>query len=84
MSVECKRSTLPFKRDVHHFDVSVDEAEILHVPMKLGLEFVPVISAVRGNAEWELLYDIVDEVDGVPPGCDVRKSSVRGRAGHHQ
>lgn len=56
LSVELRRTT---------FDVSVADAEILDMPMELGLELVPVVGSDFAYAERELVDDVIDEVDRV-------------------
>jgi len=47
------------------FDVGVSDPEIFDMPMEFGLELVTVVSSNFANAERKLLYDVVNEIDGV-------------------
>lgn len=47
------------------FDVGVSDPEIFDMPMEFCLELVTVVSSNFANAERKLLYDVVNEIDGV-------------------
>jgi hypothetical protein len=44
------------------------DALVFDVPVKLGLEFVPIVRPHLPDAEREALEDIVDEQDGIGLG----------------
>ena len=45
-------------------DIDVPDALVLDVPVELSLPLVTAIGADGVDAKWELLDDVVDEVDG--------------------
>ena len=53
------------------FDVGMPDALIFYIPVKFGLEFVPVISPHFVDSEWEAFNDIIYEIDGIGLGMFV-------------
>lgn len=49
-------------------DIYVVNAQILQVPMELGLKFVAVVGADHANPERELGPDVIDKLDRVRLG----------------
>ena len=57
------------------------DALVFDVPVELGLELVAVVRPHLADAEWESLYDVVEEVDGVDlgvPAVDLESSDAGG------
>lgn len=57
------------------------DALVLDVPVKLGLELVPVVRPHLAETEWEALDDVVEEVDGIclgVPAVDLKGPDAGG------
>lgn len=56
LAIQLRRSRL---------DVNMADAIVIDVPVELGLPLVASICSDRMDSEWELVDDVVHEVDGI-------------------
>ena len=46
-------------------DISMSDSKVFNMPMEFRLEFMTIIRSDFSDPEWELFYDVIDEVDRI-------------------